>query len=293
MDLNALQTFVAVVRAGGFAAAARKTDTPRSSVSLRIRNLEKSLGVRLFKRSTRAFALTAEGQDLYDRAAQSLTSLVDAVANTMRSGGEYAGEIRMTLPADFPTIIVANAIAQFRSEHPAVRFGVILSNSVLDMVSENIDLALRIGASNPQGAVIRGVLDVEFGLFASVDYLDRFGEPSTLHDIPTLIGPQRAELRRLLSLFLPGSEELLKFDIAADSFSFIRDLVTLNQGVGLLPKAMCQAELRSGAIVPVLRDHWKGAVRLYLTYPSRADLNPKVREFARTLVSHLEAAYFS
>ena len=93
MDLNAIQTFVAVVRAGGFAAAARETDMPRSSVSLRIRNLEKSLGVRLFKRSTRAFSLTGEGRELYQRSADALVLLVDAVAGVSRSGGSLSGKI--------------------------------------------------------------------------------------------------------------------------------------------------------------------------------------------------------
>jgi DNA-binding transcriptional LysR family regulator len=65
MELNSLQTFIDVVRAGGFSAAAREIDAPRSSVSAKIRGLEKDLGVRLFKRFTRAFSLTAEGQTLY------------------------------------------------------------------------------------------------------------------------------------------------------------------------------------------------------------------------------------
>ena len=86
MDLNALETFIDVVRAGSFSAAARRASMPRSSVSLRIRSLEKALGVRLFKRSTRAFALTAEGQDLYQRSAALLTSLTDTLADLRQAG---------------------------------------------------------------------------------------------------------------------------------------------------------------------------------------------------------------
>src|SRR5262245_37615237 len=176
MDLNSLQTFVSVVRAGGFAAAARQTNTPRSSVSLRIRNLEKTLGVRLFKRSTRAFSLTAEGVELYQRSAEALASLTDALAGMSGAGGSYVGGIiRVTVPADFPARIVAAAISEFRGEHPAVRFEVLLTNDVLDLISENIDLALRIGASNPGEALVRGALDMKFGLYASAEYLRRNG----------------------------------------------------------------------------------------------------------------------
>lgn len=102
MDLNSLQTFIAVVRAGGFSAAAREIDAPRSSVSAKIRNLEKDLGVRLFKRSTRAFSLTAEGQTLYLHSAVAMTSLISAVSSVTRCGESFSGEIRITLPADFP-----------------------------------------------------------------------------------------------------------------------------------------------------------------------------------------------
>ena len=132
MDLNSLQTFVAVVRAGGFAAAARQTDAPRSSVSLRIRNLEHELGIRLFKRSTRAFSLTTEGAELYQRSAEALSSLTDALAGVSKAGA-YTGKIRVTAPADFPAGSVAAAIAEFRGEHPAVGFEVLLTNEVLDL----------------------------------------------------------------------------------------------------------------------------------------------------------------
>jgi DNA-binding transcriptional LysR family regulator len=189
MDLNSLQTFVAVVRAGGFAAAARQTDTPRSSVSLRIRNLEDALGVRLFKRSTRAFSLTAEGAELYQRSAEALGSLTDALAGISRAGSSYVGRIRATVPADFPAEIVAAAISEFRAGHPAVGFDVLLTNDVLNLISENIDVALRIGASNPQGALVRGAIDMKFGLYASTEYLRRNGEPASIQSVATLIGP--------------------------------------------------------------------------------------------------------
>src|SRR6201991_605631 len=99
MDLNALETFIDVVRAGSFSAAARRASMPRSSVSLRMRSLEKALGVRLFKRSTRAFALTAEGQELYQRSVGALASLVSALRGAGSADGPYGGEIRITLPA--------------------------------------------------------------------------------------------------------------------------------------------------------------------------------------------------
>jgi DNA-binding transcriptional LysR family regulator len=290
MDLNSLQTFVAVVRAGGFAAAARQTNTPRSSVSLRIRNLEHALGVRLFRRSTRAFSLTAEGAELYQRSAEALGSLTDALAGISRAGSSYVGGIRVTVPADFPAGIVAAAISEFRDGHPAVRFEVLLTNDVLDLISENIDVALRIGAANPQEALVRGAIDMKFGLYASTEYLRRNGEPANIHAVTTLIGPLRPGLGRLLSRALKRGVEFPQFQIAVDGFALVRELVLQHQGVGLLPQSLCRAELASGAMAPVLPSALSGSIRLHLTFPSRADLSPKVNAFAQILVRHLDAA---
>jgi len=287
MDLNVLKTFIDVVRAGSFSAAARKTGMPRSSVSLRIRNLESSLGVRLFKRSTRAFTLTAEGQDLFQRSEGALASLAETIADLKQVEPSHAGEICMTLPADFPAKIVAPAISEFCAVYPMVRINVTPTNAVLDLVSENVDVALRIGATNPQGAVVRGALNMELGFYASTDYLRQHGTPTSIATATRLIGPQQPELRRLVEQFVDGGG-LPKFHITVDSFTFIRELVLLGQGIGLMPRSLCKKALASGALVQAFPA--SASVRLYLTYPSRADISSKVKAFAEILARHLKAA---
>lgn len=288
MDLNALQTFVSVVRSGGFAAAARQIDMPRSTVSLRMRSLEKALGVRLFKRSTRSFALTAEGVELYRRSADALHSLGEAIAGLSTSDGIHAGEIRLTVPADLPPGIVAGAIDEYRRHHPNVRFAVLLTNEVLDLVSENIDLALRIGAANPQNALVKGIIDMHFGFYASSEYVDQHGMPADIDAANTLIGPRELELRRLLTDALRDVAALPCFHIAVDNFALARELVLRNVGIALLPTGLC-ADVATGRVVPILPDRFAGSIRLQLTYPSRADLSPKVSAFASVLERHLTA----
>jgi DNA-binding transcriptional LysR family regulator len=117
-----------------------------------------------------------------------LSSLTDALAGVSKANA-YVGKIRVTVPADFPAGIVAAAIAEFHGEHPAVRFELLLTNDVLDLVSENIDIALRIGASNPQESLVRRAIDMDFGLYASAEYLRMNGEPVAIEAFGTLIGP--------------------------------------------------------------------------------------------------------
>jgi DNA-binding transcriptional LysR family regulator len=88
----------------------------------------------------------------------------------------------------------------------------------------------------------------------------------------------------------PDGAELPAFDIAADNFSFVRELILLGQGVGLLPASLCEADIAAGAVAAVLPQQFSGTIRLHLTYPSRADLSPKVSAFARVLAKHVATA---
>jgi DNA-binding transcriptional LysR family regulator len=278
MDLNAVRTFIEVVRAGGFSAAARRLGMPRSTVSLHVRTLEENLGLRLFKRSTRAVVLTEEGRRLFDGADTALGALAETVTSIGAVGGELKGVIRVTAPADFPTRALAEAIGSFRARHPRVTFDVILSNSLLGLVSDNIDIALRIGIDNPQDAVIRRVFSTEYGLFASPAYLQQHGEPTTLAEVRMLILPPR-EMRSFLERHVfratfPGEPA-----IQANNFLLIRDLAAGGQGVGVLPVGLCTAEVEQGRLRRTLPD-MTGAVAMGLSFPNHADMSERVRAFA-------------
>jgi DNA-binding transcriptional LysR family regulator len=278
MDLNAIGTFIEVVRAGGFSAAARRLGMPRSTVSLRVRTLEQSLGVRLFKRSTRAVALTEEGRTLYNGADTALGALAETVTSIGAVNGELKGPIRVTAPADFPTRFLAEAIGSFRARHPRVSFEVILSNTLLDLVSDNIDIALRIGVGNPQDAVMRTVFSAEYGLFASPGYLQQHGEPTTLADVRTLIVPPR-EMRSFLERRVFYTAFPAEPAIQANNFLLIRDLAIGGYGVGVLPTGLSTPDVEQGRLRQTLSDI-TGAVTMSLSFPNRADMSERVRAFA-------------
>jgi DNA-binding transcriptional LysR family regulator len=278
MDLNAIRTFIEVVRAGGFSAAARRLGMPRSTVSLRVRTLEQSLGVRLFKRTTRAVTLTEEGRTLFDGADASLGALAETVTSIGAVGGELKGPIRVTAPADFPTRFLAQAIGSFRARHPQVTFEVILSNALLGLVSDNVDIALRIGIGNPQDAVMRTVFSAEYGLFASPGYLQQHGEPTTLADVVTLIVPPR-EMRNFLERRVFRAVFPADPAIQANNFLLIRDLAIGGHGVGVLPVGLCTPDVEQGRLRRTLPD-MTGVATMGLSFPNRADMSARVRAFA-------------
>jgi DNA-binding transcriptional LysR family regulator len=277
--LDLLQTFVDVVHAGNFSEAARRLHVPRSTVSLRIRMLEEASGTRLFRRSTRAVVLTDAGKHLYETVRSPMQALDVAWDSVRPPGAGLHGIVRITAPADFPTSRLADAIAGFRNIHPGVSIQLTMTNAVLDLLRDNIDLALRIGASNPKDAVMRRVLQVRWQFYAGRDWVKRHGVPDSIATIESFVSPA-APLRTYLENAVLGGQQLPPGAIEVDNHLLVRDLVARNVGVGLLPAALCGELERAGQIVPVLGEAITAEIPFSLTFTGRADISPQVRAFA-------------
>jgi DNA-binding transcriptional LysR family regulator len=274
-----LQTFVDVVHAGNFSEAARRLHVPRSTISLRIRTLEEASGARLFRRSTRAVVLTDTGKHLYETVRSPMQALNVAWDSVRQADADLHGIVRVTAPADFPTALLADAIASFRTLHPAVSIQLTMTNAVLDLLRDNIDLALRIGVSNPKDAVMRRVLRVRWQFYAGSDWVKRNGRPESIASLGSFISPA-ARLRTYLEETVLRGQRLPPGAIEVDNHLLVRDLVARNVGVGLLPAALCRALEREGRIVPVLGEAITTETPFSLTFSGRADISPQVRAFA-------------
>jgi DNA-binding transcriptional LysR family regulator len=284
MDLNQTRVFVEVARAGGFAAASRRLGLPKSTVSARIQSLEQRLGAQLFKRSTRQLALTDEGKAYFEAVAGAVDSLVNAEAASTSEKGVLSGKIRFTAPLEFPRDAITSALASFLKKHPRVRFEIMLTNRPLDLVAENIDLALRGGDPGGAGLIIRKVGEIGFGLYASPQYIERCGRPKNLeelgqHDLLVFVSPSQSRVLRAAEL-LQGHEPR----IATDNFAFLRRLVVAGIGVAAIPDILVRHEVAAGRLERVL-DAWSGdPSALYVVFPSRKDMTPRVKAFADHLV---------
>lgn len=286
MDLNQTRVFVEVVRAGGFAAAARRLGLPKSTVSARVQALEERLGAQLLKRSTRQLSLTSEGSAYFEAVASSVDILVDAEAASTSEKGVLSGKIRFTAPLEFPRDAITSALASFLQLHPRVKFDVILTNRPLDLIAENIDLALRGGDPGGAGLIIRKVGQIAFGLYASPQYIERCGRPEMMselekHDLLLFTSPSESRVLRGAAP-LAGQEPR----IASDNFAFLRRLAVAGAGIAALPHALVAHEVASGRLERVL-DSWTGdPSALFIVFPSRKDMTPRVKAFA----DHLAAA---
>ena len=285
LDLNQTRVFVEVARAGGFAAAARRLGLPKSTVSARIQALEERLGAQLLKRSTRQLSLTSEGSAYFEAVAGAVDALVDAEAASTSEKGVLSGRIRFTAPLEFPRDAITSAIASFVRLHPHVRFDIILTNRPLDLVAENIDLALRGGDPGGAGLIIRKVGQIAFGLYASPQYIERCGRPESLsdlekHDLLLFASPSQSRALRAADP-LAGHEPR----ITTDNFAFLRRLAIAGTGIAALPHVLVAHEIAAGRLERVL-DTWTGdPSALFLVFPSRKDMTPRVKAFADHLVA--------
>ncbi len=287
MDLNQTRVFVEVVRTGGFAAAARRLSIPKSTVSARIQALEERLGAQLLKRSTRQLSLTAEGSTYFEAVAGAVDALVDAEAATTAQDGVLSGKIRFTAPLEFPRDAITSALSNFVRLHPRVKFDVILTNRPLDLVAENIDLALRGGEPSGAGHIIRKVGQISFGLYASPQYIERCGRPETVselekHDLLLFSSPSSSRM-----LHNSHPVEAIEPRISVDNFAFLRRLAISGAGIAAMPHVLVAHEVAAGRLERVL-ECWTGEPSsLFLVFPSRRDMTPRVKAFADHLVAAL------
>lgn len=262
-SLDALACFVAVADSGSFSVAARRLGMPRSTLSRSIARLESDLGERLIHRTTRRVSLGTAGLALLERARPALGELRAALAQLPERGTSPSGELRVTAPNDFGNQVLAGLLPEFTRRFPAIRLDLRLTNRVLDLAAEGVDLAIRAlgGAPADSSMVARRLASGELGVYASPAYLSRRGTPRDLaetgtHDWVLFAG---GGFRR--SSPPPG-----KVVAWADDFQFIRNAVRAGVGLGRMPSFLALPDVKAGGLIRVLPGETQSEGRFYLLY---------------------------
>ena len=178
VEANDLLLFARVVEFGSFSMAAEKAGLPKSTVSRRITQLEAELGERLLQRTTRRLVLTEFGASLLEHARKVAEEVASAAAMVLHRQAEPSGRLRISMPADFAALIMMPTMTAFMARYPAITVELDLSPRRVDLVGENFDLAIRMGAlPDDVNLVARQIMRQRFGLYASPDYLARRGMP--------------------------------------------------------------------------------------------------------------------
>ncbi len=294
-DLNDMLYFTEVVERGGFAAAGRALDIPKSRLSRRVAELEEQLGVRLLQRTTRKLALTEVGEQ-YLRHCLAMREAAQAAAHVAAQvQTEPRGTLRVSCPVTLAQTSVAVLVPLFMRAYPEVRVEMLVTNRVIDLVEEGIDVALRVRPTlEASGSlVIKQLGQTRTLLVASPELLARQPAPQTPEDLARLdsVAMSVSDGRSSWRLLGPEGAEVMHVHrprYVADDLLTLKLAVLMGTGICVLPDYMCRDELRDGRLVALLPDWAPPAGVVHAVFPSRRGLVPAVRRFLDFLGEHLK-----
>ena len=282
--LVGMTVFRRAVELGSLAAAARALELSPEMAGQHLKALEGRLGVRLLKRTTRRLGLTDAGRAYYDRCIAALDEIALAEAEAGSGQAEPGGRLRIATPLAFGTALLAPAIAAFLDRHPGVSVEAELSERAVDLLTENVDLALRLGELPPSGLIARRLASFPLMLAASPAYLSNHPAPERPRDLAahqTLIYTQTHAPTRWSFTGPAGTGESVAVDgrIRASDVSFLLDLALIGRGILLAPSFVLNDSLEAGRLVPVLPDWHERSLPLHALWPHRTLIPATVRAF--------------
>jgi len=276
-----LNAFIAVVEAGGFTAAARRTGDSQSAISKAVGALERRLGVALFNRSTRTVTLTDQGQRYYDRAKPLLDEMDNADSELTSSSQDVSGLIRIAASGTFGRLHILPLIPDLLSLNPGLQVDLILSDFVRDMVEDGIDLAIRVGPVNDPNAIARRVASTPLVCVGSRRYFEQRGMPKTpaeLVDHNCLLYRGLTESTHWPFVGPEGQFSVaVRGNLTSNSVETIRAGVLAGVGIGRFAKVSLADDLRHSDVITVLDEFIGDARDISLIWPRRRFIPARVR----------------
>lgn len=296
LDLNDFFYFVQIVDRGGFTAAGRSLQVPKSTLSHRMQQLESDLGVRLLNRTSRRFGMTDAGEDFYRHAVTMLRE-AETAENTVRNRlSEPTGTVRCTAGVATMQFALSDLVADFLCQHPKVNVVAHAADRSVDIVGENFDIAIRAHTDPlPDSNLVQKTLaPVPWFLFAGTGYIEANGAPESPEDLPKhpslfMMRTGVAPTWRLRQSDQAGDEIVVPLNprLQSDDMLGLQHAAIKGLGVVALPSYVCRSAVRSGALQRVLPGWIAGDSTITALLPYRKGLLPSVRAF----IDHLAAEF--
>ncbi len=293
-DLNDMLYFAEVVEQGSFAGAARALGLPKSRLSRRVAELEGRLGVRLLQRTTRKLSLTQVGE-IYLRHCSAMRdealAAADAVAHMQV---EPRGTLRVTCPVTLAQNTLGYLIPRFMAMYPLVKIDMRVTNRVVDLVEEGIDIALRVRPTleDSGSLVVKNLGEGTGSLLASSALLARLGQPQRPEDLTRFdtVAMSWVDGRSHWDLIGPQGESFVLHHeprYVADDLQTLKLAVLAGTGISFLPDSVSAAERRAQLLVPVLPGWSTKPGMAHAVFPTRRGQVPAVRKFLDFLGEHM------
>jgi len=280
--LDALRVYCAVVETGGFSRAAEKLGISTSSVTAQVNALEAHFHVKLMNRTTRSMSLTGEGRECYEQARRLLAGMEDLESSLQGAAQDPRGTLRVNMPGLVSRLYVAPALPRFLARYPGLTLQASASDRMVDMVDEGYDVLLRLGDVGDARLVARPLLQTRFVCCASPGFIERHGEPSVPSDLAGFdclhfILPRAGRLREWQ--FADGETVTPPSRASFDHVDSLVEACKAGAGIGQFLSLSVEAELRSGALVPLLAGRQAPGPALTALYQQRHQRAAKVQAF--------------
>lgn len=294
MDTDRLQTFRNVARRGSIAAAARLAGCDPSAVSRGIASLEAELGLRLFQRTTRRLELTEAGEGYLRRVEPLIDELAAAREEALGLVGRPRGRLRVTASSAYGQTMLAPQLKSFREQYPDVELEILLTDALVDLVSERVDVALRLGPRPVGDWIVARLASTTMRVVASPEYL----RSNPAITVPQEVGGHACLISvphsRATWIFRQGGQEdAIPVDgaIATSNTLVLKRCALDGLGVSVLADWLIDDDVAEGRLEVILPD-WQVAVRnfdtgAWIVYPSRSFLPVKTRAFIDHLRRHV------
>lgn len=283
-SLTDIAVFVQVVDSGSFTTAAERLSLSKSVVSKYVTRLEDRLGARLLNRTTRRLSMTEVGRVFYERSQRGLQDIEEAELEVSRLQGEPRGTLRLNTPMSFGILHIAPAVPEFLSRYPEVSVDMNLDDRRVDVIEEGYDISVRIAELPDSSLVARRLGPCRHAVVASPAYLERRGTPATPealqhHDIITFRYQESALHWHFRA---PGSKTIsvpVSGSVRMNNSLALREALLGGIGITRTPTFVVGRDIQAGRLRPILSDYETLETSIYLVYPQRRHLSPKVRAF--------------
>ncbi|EMI5489344.1 LysR family transcriptional regulator [Providencia stuartii] len=293
VDLNLLKVFISVASQGSFARAAQQLSMPTSNVSRSIKQLEQQLNCRLIERTTRSMRLTEQG-DILLKQSQRLYEELDETLDQISHREILSGALRLTIPSEAGSLLLAEIIAEFALQHPKLAIHCDTQLMPLDVINDDIDLLFTFhrGELDNSSYHSRLIKTWQSVVVASPQLIERTGRPQTIADLANM--PCISSLSALSGqpwVFIDQQQCQQKININSQyrvNSGILANVAAL-KGVGyaILAKEPCEQEIAQGLLEVIEFDEQPAPIELRAIYASRRSLSPKIDVFLQYLLQRL------
>ena len=289
--LKNMQLFVEVAKAKSFRRAADVLGMPNSTVSRRISELERSVGLRLLKRTTRQVDLTDVGRAYFESCERIIEDAQTAHQALINLHAKPSGLIRVSMPVDFSIVFLSPLLADFSLLYPGIRFELDLTPASADVVGDAVDVSIRMREPKEQNVIAKPLATLKTELYASPAYLQSMGTPRSPQDLLNHACLRMRDSPWVLHRKDGSGEEVVAVtgQFIANNAGYLRTLALRGQGIVMTAKKMVQPDLDAQALVRVLPDWTLQDVSIYALTGTRL-LPSKVRMLVDYLAKHLPIA---